>query len=77
MIEVPMTDAQFAAASQRLGANGIVLSSPSGTISREGITADYTYSGGVLRINITKHPMFMPVSMIESRLKAYIDESLA
>lgn len=76
MIEVPMTDAQFATAAQRLGGYEIELNGPSGTISKQGFTARYQHAAGKLTIEILEKPFFMPESMIESRLKAYIEQSL-
>ena len=76
MIEVPMTDAQFAAAAERLRTYGLELSGPSGTLSREGITAEYSYTAGMLRIEIVKKPMLLPLSVVEGRLKSYIEQSL-
>lgn len=76
MIEVPLTDAQFAAAAQRLRGYGIDLNGPAGTITKEGITARYQHADGKLTIEIVDKPFFMPESMIESRLKAYIEQSL-
>jgi len=77
MIEVPMTDAQFVAAGQRLRAYGVDLSGPSGTLSRDGITARYQYANGKLSIEIVDKPFFMPAGMIEAKLKSYIEQGLA
>ena len=77
MIEVPMTDAQFAAATTRLRTNGIELAGSSGTLTKDGITAKYEHAGGKLRIEITDRPFLLPVSLIEGRLQAYLDQSLA
>lgn len=75
MIEVPMTEAQFAEATRRLQQNGIQLSGPSGTLSRQGITAEYAYADGVLRIKIVKKPMLVPESLIEGQLKSYLAQA--
>lgn len=72
MIEIPMTEAQFSAATNRLQQNGIQITGPSGTLSRQGVTADYEYGNGVLRIKIVKKPMLLPESLIENQLKSYI-----
>ena len=77
MIELPMTDAQFAAATQRLAHNGIVLTGSAGTLSKDGITASYEHTEGTLRINILDKPFLLPESLIEGRLKAYLEQSLA
>lgn len=77
MIELPMTEAQFATATTRLRQNGIELTGPSGTLSKDGITASYEHAEGRLRINILQKPFLLPESLIEGRLKAYLEQSLA
>ncbi len=77
MIELPMTDAQFATATSRLRQNGIELTGQSGTLSKDGITASYEHVNGLLRINILEKPFLLPESLIEGRLKAYLEQSLA
>ena len=77
MIEVPMSDAQFASATRRLAANGIHLAGPSGTLSKDGITARYEHGDGLLRITILEKPFLLPESLIEGRLRAYLEQSLA
>ena len=76
MIEVPMTDAQFAAASHRLRANGIDLAGASGTITKDGITAKYEHAGGKLRIEVTDKPFLLPITLIEGRLQQYLEQSV-
>lgn len=76
MIELPMTDAQFATATQRLKDNGIVLTGSAGTISKSGITASYEHADGKMRINIIQKPFLLPESLIENRLKAYMEQNL-
>ena len=77
MIEVPMTDAQFATATTRLRANGIELNGPTGTLTKDGITATYQHADGKLRIEITDKPFLLPTSLIEGRLQQYLEQSLA
>ena len=76
MIEVPMTDDQFAVATRRLQQNGIELTGTAGTLTKDGITASYEHTMGLLRIVILKKPMLLPESLIEGRLKAYLEQSL-
>ena len=77
MIEVPMTEAQFATATTRLRQNGIELTGSTGTLSKDGITASYEHAEGRLRVNILEKPFLLPESLIEGRLKAYLEQSLA
>ncbi|HTV08460.1 MAG TPA: hypothetical protein VMD97_05395 [Candidatus Aquilonibacter sp.] len=77
MIEVPLTEAQFEEASRRLREAGVNISGPSGTLSREGITAKYSYGNGVLVIEVVEKPFFLPLSVIESQMRGYIQKGLA
>ena len=77
MIELPMTEAQFATATRRLAANGIALTGTSGTLSKDGITAKYEHVNDLLRITILDKPFLLPESLIEGRLRAYLEQSLA
>lgn len=77
MLSIPMTDAQFAAAAVRLRENGIELMGPSGTLTKDGITAKYSHGDGLLKVEIVDKPFFLPESLIEGRLQAYIEQSLA
>ncbi len=76
MIQIPVSDAQFAAAGQRLRPYGVELTGPSGTLSRSGVTARYTHANGVLTLEIIDRPFLLPLSLIESQLKAYIEKAL-
>lgn len=76
MIEVPLTEAQFAAAAQRLQAFGVNLTGTTGTLSRDGITARYNYANAVLTIEILDKPFFLPASVIESQMRSYIQKGL-
>ena len=77
MIEVPMTEDQFAAATRRLADNGIQLAGREGTLTKDGVTARYAFDGVKLAIEIVDRPFLLPLSMIEGRLKAYLEQSLA
>lgn len=77
MIELPMTDDQFAAATRRLAQNGIALTGSAGTLTKDGVTAKYEHAAGLLRISILEKPFLLPESLIEGRLKAYLEQSLA
>ena len=76
MIEVPLTEAQFAAAAGRLRDFGVDLAGTSGTLSRDGITARYTYANNVLTIEVLEKPFFLPLAVIESQMRSYIQKGL-
>ena len=65
MVEVPLTEAQFAAAANRLRDYGVDLTNRSGTLSRDGITARYNYVNEMLTIEILDKPFFLPLSVID------------
>ena len=77
MIEVPLTEAQFAAASRRLASYGVDLSARSGELSQKGVTARYNYANELLTIEVIKKPALMPLSLIESQMRSYIEKGLA
>jgi hypothetical protein len=77
MIEVPLSEAQFDEASRRLQAAGVNINGPSGTLSRNGITAKYSYANGVLTIEVVDKPFLLPLSVIESQMRGYIEKGLA
>ncbi len=77
MIEIPMSEAQFAAATQRLRANGIELAGTTGTLSKDGVTAKYVYGKGKLAVEILDRPFMLPISLIEGKLQAYLEQSVA
>lgn len=72
-----MSDAEFTAAAQRLRPHGVELTGPTGTLSKNGVTAKYTHADGKLTIEIVDRPFLLPLSLIESKMKAYIEEALA
>jgi hypothetical protein len=77
VIEIPISDTQFAAATQRLHSKGIELTGPTGTLRKDGVTAKYTYADGKLSIEIVDRPSLLPLSLIEAKLKAYFEQSVA
>jgi len=77
MISIPMSDAQYAAAAQRLIKNGIELTGTSGTLTKDGVTAKYAHADGKLTVEILNRPMFLPLSLIEGRLQSYLEQSVA
>lgn len=77
MIVVPMTEAQFLAAKRRLADNGIELAGREGSLTKDGVTAHYSYDGAKFSVEITDRPFFLPLSLIEGRLQAYLEQSVA
>jgi hypothetical protein len=77
MIEISMSEAQFAAATQRLRTNGIELTGTTGTLTKDGVTAKYTYGEGKLAIEVLDRPFLLPLSLIEGKLQSYLEQSVA
>lgn len=77
MIQLPMSDSQFASATERLRANGIHLSGPAGTLTKDGVTASYTHADGTLSVEIIDRPSLLPLSLIEAKLQSYLEQSVA
>jgi len=77
MIELPMTDAQFAAASRRLRNNGIDLTGNEGTLTKDGVTAKYRHRNGKFIVEIIDRPDLLPLSLIEGKLQMYLEQSVA
>ena len=77
MISLPITDAQFASLATRLHANGIDLTGPTGTLTKDGVTAQYTHAAGQLTVEITDRPSLLPLSLIEAKLQSYLEQSVA
>ena len=72
-----MSETQFASAALRLRKNGIDLSGTSGTLTKDGVTAKYVYGDGKLSIEIVDRPSSLPLSLIEGKLQAYLEQSVA
>ena len=75
MLTLPMSDAQFAAASNRLRSSGIVLDGSTGTLTKDGITAKYAHANGQLSVEIIDKPFLLPLSLIEGKLQSYFEQS--
>jgi hypothetical protein len=77
MIELPMSDAQFAATTRRLLNNGIELNGPAGTLTKDGVTAKYKHADGKFVVEIIDQPAMLPVSLIEGKLRMYLEQCVA
>lgn len=71
-----MSETQFAAATERLKTNGIALVGRAGTLTKDGVTAKYAYEDGKLAVEILDRPPLLPLSLIEGRLRAYLEQSV-
>jgi len=72
-----MSDHQFAAVSKRLSSNGIDLTGSSGTLTKDGVTAKYTHANGNFTVEIIDKPSLLPLSLIETKLQVYLEQSVA
>ncbi len=76
MISIPITASQFASLTTRLSANGIEMVGDTGTLTKDGVTAQYTHADGTLTVEITDRPSYYPISLIETKLKSWLEQSL-
>jgi len=73
MIQFPLTADEFAATATLLEQKqGIVLSGPTGKISKMGVTASYVYADGVVTIEILEKPFFVSTEYCEEQLRAFL-----
>jgi hypothetical protein len=72
-----MSETQFSAVAQRLRSNGIEMTGPTGTLTKDGVTAKYVYADSKLSIEILDRPFLLPLSLIEGKLQAYLEQSVA
>lgn len=77
MISLPITDSQFASLATRLRTNGIEMVGNTGMLTKDGVTARYTHADGKLTIEITDHPIYYPISLIETKLHSWLEQSLS
>jgi len=77
MISIPITDAQFVSLAARLRTNGIEMLGDTGTLTKDGVTAQYTHANGNLTVEITDRPFYYPVSLIEAKLQSWLEQSLS
>jgi hypothetical protein len=76
MLSIPITASQFASLATRLRTNGIDMVGDTGTLTKDGVTAQYTHADGKLTIEITDRPSYYPVSLIETKLQSWLEQSL-
>ncbi len=73
MIQVQMTDSEFAARAAELEQTlGVTVQRNAGTVSREGVTAGYTHYDNTLTIHIVDKPAFVSQAYCERRLEEWL-----
>ena len=73
MIQIPMTEEEFAATAARLEQQqGIKLDGTEGKITKMGVTAGYQYLEGLLRVTILDKPFFVTTEYCEEQLKNWL-----
>jgi hypothetical protein len=76
MIEIPLTQDEFAALAARVEQQqGITLAGNEGKISKMGVTASYQYANGLLRVTILEKPFFVSTEYCEEQLKAFLGKA--
>jgi len=78
MIQIPLTEAEFAETTVRLEQQqGITLTGTEGKITKMGVTAGYQYADGLLRITILDKPFFVTTDYCEEQLKSWLASNAA
>ena len=73
VVTIPMTRAQFEAKAAQLKAEqGLVITGDTGTLSKDGVTAKYTYDGVTLTAQIIDHPFVVSMSYCVNKLAAWL-----
>ena len=73
MIQIPLTEEEFAASGARLQQQqGITLTGREGKISKSGVTASYHYADGVLQVTILDKPFFVSTDYCEAQLRTFL-----
>ena len=76
MIEIPLTEEEFAATAARVEQQqGIMLTGNEGKITKMGVTAAYQYADGLLRVTILDKPFFVSTEYCEEQLKAFLSKA--
>ena len=73
MIQIPMSEEEFAAATARLEQQqGILLDGREGKITKMGVTAAYQWAEGLLRVTILDKPFFVSTDYCEEQLQGWL-----
>ncbi len=73
MIQIPMSEEEFASAAKRLEQEqGIVLDGSEGKLTKMGVTAAYQWAAGELRVTILDKPFFVSTDYCEEQLKGWL-----
>lgn len=73
MVLVRMTKEQFYAKAAELKAmQGIDLTEPVGTVTKDGVTAGYTHANGTLTVHIVEKPSFVSTAYCERRIEDWL-----
>jgi hypothetical protein len=68
-MQIPMTEAQFAAVVEKAKAQGIALEGRGGTIDKMGVKAQWAYDGAALTVDVLEKPFFLSKDAVEQRLR--------
>ena len=73
MIRIALTPEQFASKAAQLKVEeGLELSGNTGTLSKSGVTAQYSYDGQYLSVTITHKPFLVSERYCESKLTEWL-----
>lgn len=76
MIEIPLSEEQFAHKSTQLEQQqGIKLDGSEGTIDKSGVKARYTYADGILKVTILEKPFIVSTAYCEEQVRKWLGTS--
>ena len=75
---IPCDENQWQRVRAKFAADGVeVPDSASGTITKGGVTAQFTWNGSVLRITVTDKKWWYPEDQVTKGLTDFIDNAIA
>ncbi len=75
MIQIPLTEAEFASLAVKAEQQGMPLTGNEGKITKMGVTAGYQYADGLLRVTILDKPFFVSTDYCEEQLKGFLNKA--
>jgi hypothetical protein len=72
VLKIPIPESVLTEKRALLAAHGFTFPGNSGKGSFKAIEFDYSYSGGILTLTITKKPALIPMSIVKSKIEQWV-----
>lgn len=69
MIQIPLTEEQYAQKVQQLVPYGVAITGRAGQIAKDGVTVAYAYDGKTLTLTVKHKPFVLAESYIDGQIK--------